>query len=115
MPSDTITLVINKSDRRTPLSASSVYRCLKRHGVSGRPKPAKQAAHQPFEVVTQPGFLHLDVKYLTKLAGRRSYVYVAIDRATRYVYVEVLYDLKTATAGQFVRRFSVAGQGDFDR
>ena len=47
LPSDTITQVINKSVRPTPLSASAVYRCLKRHGVSARPKPAKQAAHHP--------------------------------------------------------------------
>ena len=69
LPTDT-TQVINKSNRPTPLLASAVYRCLKRHGVSGRPKPEKQAAHQPFVMVTQPGFLHLDVKYLNKLAGR---------------------------------------------
>ena len=92
------------ADRPKPLSASAVYRCLKLHGVAGRYQPTKWAVHQPFKVDTQPGFLHLDVKYLPKLAGRRSYIYVAIDRATRYVYAEVLYDLKAATASQFVRR-----------
>ena len=105
LSADTIMQVINKSTNLPkPFSVSAVYRCLKRYGVAGRPKLAKRAAYQPFEVVTQPGFLHLEVKYLPKLVGRRSYIYVAVDRATRYVYVKILYDLKAATFGKFVRR-----------
>ena len=47
----------------------------------------------------------MNVKHLTKLKGKRFYVYVAIDRLTRYVYAEVLYDLEPNTAAGFVQRF----------
>lgn len=47
----------------------------------------------------------MDVKYLPKLEGTRSYLYVAIDRMTRYVYAEVLYALEPKTAAGFASRF----------
>ena len=39
----------------------------------------------------EPGYLHMDVKYLPQLAeqSRRSYLFVAIDRATRWVFVAI--------------------------
>ena len=82
------------------ISRSAVHRCLQRHNVSARSKPAAKVVGK-FEETTC-GFIHMDVKYLTKLEGQRSYVYVAIDRATRYVYAEVLMDLKPETAKAFV-------------
>jgi len=86
------------------LSRSSIYRCMKRHGVAKRPQEAGVASHSAFDEESC-GFIHMDVKYLTKLSDKRSYVYVAIDRATRYVYIEILYDLKPETAADFVERF----------
>ncbi len=87
------------------LSRSSIYRAMKRCGVAQRSQIASRATTQRFEEVTVPGYIHMDVKYLTKLEGKRSYVYVAIDRLTRYVYVEVLNDLEPETAANFVKRF----------
>jgi transposase InsO family protein len=48
-----------------------------------------------------PGFIHIDIKYLPKMPdeARRSYLFVAIDRATRWVYLEVFPD-KTAKSAQ---------------
>jgi DNA-binding transcriptional MerR regulator len=86
------------------LSRSSIYRCLKRCGVTTAPAKDARPVHQPFED-TPLGFVHVDVKHLTKLDGKRSYAYVAIERVTRYVYVEILDDLKPATAEGFVQRF----------
>ena len=40
-----------------------------------------------------------------ELQGRRACVYVAIDRATRYGYVEGRYDLKRLTARGFIEGF----------
>ena len=86
------------------LSRSALHRCWKRHAISARPKAARE---RPAAFATdQPaGFIHVDVKYLTALGGRRDYAYVAIDRATRFVYVEVLPDRKGATAAAFLKRF----------
>ncbi len=98
-----ITEVVNRCCK-TSYSSSAAHRCLQRNGVSKLPKQTPQRSHQHFDVEAEPGFVHLDVKYLTKLKGKRSYVYVGIDRATRYVYVEVHDDLKPATAAAFVEQ-----------
>jgi transposase InsO family protein len=86
------------------LSRSAIHRALKRHGLSKRQEAPMQRPGV-FETDQPLGFIHLDVKYLTRLKGRRAYVYVAIDRATRFVYAEVLYDRRGATARDFLERF----------
>jgi len=86
------------------LSRSSVHRCLKRHGVSARIKP-EAAPSLAFEVDTPAGFVHVDLKHLPPLHRKRTYAYVAIDRATRFVYVEILPDRQAKTAAAFLERF----------
>lgn len=85
------------------LSRSAIHRCLKRHGISSRQTMPRQKA-QAFEA-SPCGFIHLDIKYLSTLGGKRAYAFVAIDRATRYVYVEILYERSGTTARAFFERF----------
>lgn len=101
---DDITEVINRC-LNPKLTRSSIYRALKRCGAAKRDQRAGVAEPQRFEEVTACGHIHMDVKYLTRLDGKRSYLYVAIDRFSRYVYAEVLYTLKPDTAAGFVERF----------
>ncbi len=89
------------------VSRSGLDRCLRRHGVSRlqdlKPK-APKPAHKPFKAY-EPGYLHVDVKYLPQMADetRRRYLFVAIDRATRRVFVRI-YPAKTAVnARRFLR------------
>ncbi|MBI3677135.1 MAG: transposase [Proteobacteria bacterium] len=86
------------------LSRSAIHRTLQRHALS-----KKEAAPKPkagtFETSQPLGFIHLDAKYLSALDGKRSYAFVAIDRATRYVYVEIFDDRTAATAHGFLERF----------
>ncbi|MEF3192667.1 MAG: IS481 family transposase, partial [Halothiobacillaceae bacterium] len=91
-------------------SRSGLDRCLRRHGVSNlkalRPKPeATEAAHKPFKDY-RPGFVHVDVKYLPQMPDEdeRRYLFVAIDRATRWVYVELHEDKSAAAAKGFLKR-----------
>lgn len=70
------------------LSRSAIHRCLQRHGISHRPPPAKQEVGR-FEPAPV-GFIHIDLKHLTRLEGHPSYVFVAIDRATRFVHIEII-------------------------
>ena len=63
------------------LSRSAIHRCLQRHGISRRPKPDKPASGR-FEDAPI-GFIHIDLKHLPALQKRKSYAFVAIDRATR--------------------------------
>ena len=78
---------------------------MKRNGVNRLPKEeAEKRRWQAFDAESEPGFLHLDVKYLTRLKGKRAYVYLAIDCATRYVFAKVCYDKKPATAKAFLQQ-----------
>ena len=84
---------------------ASIYRCMVRNGVNQLPPlPGdEKRARQKFDEEAFPGFLHLDVKYLTRLQGKRAYLYLAIDRATRHMYAKVYYDKKPATAAAFLK------------
>jgi transposase InsO family protein len=84
------------------LSRSAIHRCLKRHGLSGRPAVEAVAAGR-FEA-TRPGFVHIDVKHLPALNRRKSYAFVAIERATRYVYLEIHERRDADTAAGFLTR-----------
>ena len=103
LPLDDIVEVLRRCVN-TKLSRSQIHRCLQRYGVSAKPKP-ERAPFAAFNVQTPAGFIHVDVKYLPPLRNKRAYAYVAIDRATRFVYVEILYDRRAETAAAFLRRF----------
>ena len=86
------------------VSRSGLDRCLRRHGVSNlndlkpkTPKPAQKA-------FKQLGCFHIDVKYLQQMAddSRRRYLFVAIDRATRWVFVQIHPNKTAATARRFL-------------
>ena len=85
------------------LSRSAIHRCLKRHGISARAKAPKP----PFGAFEDVGigFIHIDLKHLTKLEGQSSYVFVAIDRATRYVYIEIVTKRSAAIIAGCLERF----------
>ncbi len=72
---------------------SNVYRTLQNRGMSSVPKEKRDKAKQLKEY--EPGFLHIDATYLPKLEGKKRYLFVAIDRATRLLYYKV-YERKTA-------------------
>lgn len=103
LPLDDIVEVLRRCVN-AKLSRSQVHRCLQRNGVSAKPN-AERAPAAVFNVETPAGFIHLDVKYLPPLHSKRAYAYVAIDRATRFVYVEILYDRRGETAAAFLGRF----------
>jgi transposase len=86
------------------LSRSSIYRCLKRYGLSGRVKPpepekAGRFTEQGF------GFVHIDLKHLTQLRGKKAYVFVAIERTTRFVHIEIVHDRRALTIATCLEGF----------
>src|SRR6056297_1028739 len=89
------------------VSRSGLDRCLRRHGVGNlqalKPKEPKPA-HGTFKAY-EPGYLHIDVKYLPQMADedRRRYLFVAIDRATRWVFVRIYPAQTAANARRFLR------------
>ena len=60
--------------------------------------------HKVFKAY-EPGFLHVDVKYLPQTADEttRRYLFVAIDRATRWVFVRIMPAKTAANARRFLR------------
>lgn len=85
------------------LSRSAIHRCLKRHGISARPKPPRPKVGS-FETASI-GFIHIDLKHLTRLEGQPSFVFVAIDRATRFVHVEIIDRRDARTVAGCLERF----------
>ena len=55
--------------------------------------------------VRKSGYLHIDVKYLPQMQDetKRRYLFVAIDRATRWVFVRVYNNKTAANARRFLR------------
>jgi len=102
LPLDDITEVMRRCVN-AKLSRSAIHRCLKRHGLSQRPKPDKPAVGV-FEQASV-GFIHVDLKHLPALDRRKAYGFVAIDRATRYVYLEIHPRRDGETAAGFLTHF----------
>jgi hypothetical protein len=89
-------------------SRSSLTRLLRRYDVKPlrdlMPKdgtddePPKSFKHY------LPGYLHVDVKYLPQMPDENepNYLFVAIDRATRWVYLEIVPDKSGHSAEAFL-------------
>ena len=73
------------------VSRSGLDQCLRRHGVGNLNalKPSTPSApHKAFKSY-EPGYVHMDVKYLPQIQDEssRRYLFVAIDRAARWLFV----------------------------
>lgn len=99
-------LVVTREFLNPDVSRSGLDRCLRRHGVGSlramSPVPQKPG-HQPFNTY-EPGFIHIDVKYLPAIDGQpRQYLWVAIDRTTRWVHVAITPRHTAREARDFLR------------
>lgn len=96
------------------VSRSGLDRCLRRHGVSDLKAliPAPEGGGAPTKTFKDyvPGFVHVDVKYLPLMPDEteRRYLFAAIDRATRWVYVEILPEKSAACAQGFLAHLLAA-------
>ncbi len=86
------------------MSRSALDRLLRRRGHARLPAPAKaQSERKPFKAY-EPGYVHVDVKYLPQMQDedQRRYVFVAIDRATRWVFIALKQHKTAASAKAFL-------------
>ena len=86
------------------VSRSGLDRCLRRHGAGNLNalKPQEPAvAFKSYE----PGYVHMDVKCLPQMQDEssRCYLFVAIDRATRCVFVQFKANKTAASAQAFLK------------
>ena len=101
---------INPAVPRTGLG-----RCLRRHGVSNlHDFIAVEDAGEPVAKKTfknyEPGFSHIDIKYLPQMLDETSwhYLLLAIDRATRWAYLEIYDDQPEASRVDFLSKARAA-------
>jgi transposase InsO family protein len=90
------------------LSRSAIHRCLVRLGLSKRLGQGDVPAPGGRFETTGIGFLHIDLKHLPALRRQKAYAYVAIDRATRFVFLEVHAKRDAKTAAGFLERLHQA-------
>src|SRR3954465_9287243 len=89
------------------LTRSSLHRCLQRHGLSRFPKregekPAKKR-FKPYPI----GFFHIDIAEVHTEQGR-LYLFVAIDRTSKFAFVELHEKATRRIAGDFLRHLIAA-------
>jgi transposase InsO family protein len=101
-------LAVTREILNPAVSRSGLDRCLRRHGVSNlnlkalQPKATRPTV-KAFKAY-EPGFVHIDVKYLPAIDGEpRRYLFVAIDRATRWVFIALKKDRTAKSAKAFLQ------------
>ena len=109
MPLDDLLSVVREFIHPT-MGRSSLHRLLVRRGVDKLPKPSPESSPaKPFKAY-EPGYVHIDVKYLPQMADEpsRGYVFVAIDRATRWVFIGIKRRKTAAAARSFLNEVAKA-------
>lgn len=99
-------------------SRSALHRLLKREDISNLKQLQAQLNGGSRQLEKpkkgfkdyEPGFFHVDIKYLPKMPDRahRSYLYVAIDRATRWVFLKTYDKQDEQSSADFLRRLHKA-------
>ena len=89
------------------LTRSSLRRCLQRHDISRLPevegdKP-KRSKFRSYPI----GYFHIDIAEVRSEQGK-LYMFVAIDRTSKFAFVELHETTKTATARDFLHRLIAA-------
>jgi len=94
---------------RPDISRSALYRLWRRRGIAAPPPPDTAQARAAARFEPAPfGYVHVDLKHLTRLEKRPAYVFVAIERATRFAHIDILADRSAATVAAALTRFLAA-------
>ncbi len=89
------------------LTRSSLHRCFQRHGISrlsnvaGDKPPKKKVKRYPI------GYFHIDIAEVRTEEGK-LYLFVAIDRTSKFAYAELLERAGKLEAAQFLRKLIAA-------
>ena len=121
LPLDDLLVCVREFIEST-MTRASLLRLLKRHGVNNlaamikeQKKRAGIPDKQPYKTFKDdaPGYLHVDVKYLPQMPDEtsRSYLFVARDRATRWVHIAIKPDKSAASAKDFLQEVTQAFPG----
>lgn len=84
------------------LTRSALHRCLQRHGISRLPVSDEKTSKRGRFAETKIGFVHIDVCEL-RLTDGRLHMFLAIDRVSKFTYVEFHDQANTTTGPEFLR------------
>jgi Integrase core domain len=85
------------------LTRSSLHRCLQRHAISRLPQVEGEASAKRKFKAYPIGYFHIDIAEV-RTAQDKLYLVVAIDRTSKFAFVELLEKVVRQTAGDFLRR-----------
>jgi transposase InsO family protein len=89
------------------LTRSSLHRCLKRHGISRLPQVEDAGAAKRKFKAYPIGYFHIDIAELRTAEGR-LYLFVAIDRTSKFVFVALHEKADRPTAVRFLEALIAA-------
>jgi len=109
-------LAVTKQYINANASRSGIDRLLRREGISNlkaliaSQTPEGEKPQQKGFKDYEPGYFHMDIKYLPKMPDEasRSYLFVAIDRATRWVFMHIYPDQTEGSSVDFLSRLERA-------
>src|SRR5215469_10985242 len=84
------------------LTRSSLHRCLKRHGISRLPQVEGEASPKRKFKAYPIGFFHVDIAEVRTAQGK-LYLFVAIDRASKFAVARLVDKANTQTARAFLQ------------
>jgi len=90
------------------LNKGNLYRTLKQKGFNNNKLilPPEETEKPPIKRFKEyePGYIHMDIKYLPKINKQRKYLFVAIDRKTRLVFINIYDDKSAQSAENFLEK-----------
>ncbi len=89
------------------LTRSALHRCLQRHGISRLPRDEEKASTRKRFAETRIGYVHLDACEL-RLAEGKLFLFLAIDRVSKFVHVAFLDANTKANGAAFLREVVAA-------
>ena len=89
------------------LTRSSLHRCLQRHGISRLPEVEGDKQTKRKFKAYPIGYFHIDIAEVRTEQGR-LYLLVAIDRTSKFAFVELHQKVTTRVAGDFLRHLVAA-------
>ena len=89
------------------LTRSSLHRCLQRHGISRLPEvDGDKPARKKFKAYPI-GYFHIDIAEVRTVEGK-LHMFVAIDRTSKFTFVELHEKATTAVSREFLLRLIAA-------
>ena len=84
------------------LTRSALHRCLQRHGISRLPRDEMASSKRKRFAETRIGYVHVDSCELRSAEGK-VHMFLAIDRVSKFAYVELHATAEMATGAAFMR------------